>query len=66
MLGRLYTVEEVSDILHQHPVTLYGLIRDGVIPAVRLGTRSIRVRESDLEDYLASRSTKVAEASGRS
>ena len=62
MLGRLFTVDEVAAILHQHPVTLYGLIRAGALPAVRLGTRSIRIREADLEQYLASRSTLVGEA----
>jgi excisionase family DNA binding protein len=62
VLGRLLTVEEVAAHLGQHPVTVYETIRAGIIPAVRLGTRSIRVRESDLEDYLASRSTTGAEA----
>lgn len=61
-LSRLLRVEEVAEILVQHPVTVYAEIRDGVLPAVRLGTRSIRVRESDLEAYLASRNTLVGEA----
>ena len=63
-MERLLTVEEVSDVTVMHPVTVYGLIRDGVIPAIRLGTRTIRVREADLEAYLESRSTaKVGDAS---
>jgi excisionase family DNA binding protein len=64
LLSRLLDVSEVAEILGQHPVTVYSEIRDGVIPAVRLGTRSIRVREEDLKQYLEARSTaKVGDAS---
>jgi excisionase family DNA binding protein len=62
-LSRLLTVEEVAEYLGQHPVTVYSEIRAGVIPAVRLGYRTVRVREVDLERYLTSRSTKVGDAS---
>lgn len=60
-MGRLFTVDEAAALVRQHPVTLYGLIRDGALPAIRLGTRTIRIREVDLEDYLDRRSTKVGE-----
>jgi excisionase family DNA binding protein len=64
VLSRLLTVEEVADYLGQHRVTIYGEIREGRIPAVRIGEgRTIRVREADLEQYLASRATKVGDAS---
>lgn len=63
MLSRLLTVEEVADYLGQHRVTVYSEIRSGRIPAVRIGEgRTIRIREADLEQYLASRSTLVGEA----
>jgi excisionase family DNA binding protein len=64
VLSRLLTVEEVADYLGQHRVTVYTEIREGRIPAVRIGEgRTIRVREADLEQYLASRATKVGDAS---
>jgi excisionase family DNA binding protein len=64
VLSRLLTVEEVADYLGQHRVTVYTEIREGRIPAVRIGEgRTIRVREADLERYLETRSTKVGDAS---
>ena len=63
MLSRLLTVEEVSEYLGQHRVTIYEAIRAGQIPAVRLGGgRTIRVREADLERFLEGRATKVGDA----
>jgi excisionase family DNA binding protein len=39
-------------------MTVYRLIKAGELPAIRLG-RSYRVRESDVDRYLAERSVKV-------
>lgn len=47
----LLTVAEVADLFRVSSMTVYRLIRNGELPAVRVG-RSYRVREDDLQSYL--------------
>ncbi len=51
---RLYDVPEVATIVNLHPDFIYKLIRRGDLPAVRVG-RAVRVRESTLASWIASR-----------
>ena len=39
-------------ILKVHPMTVYRWIERGQLEAVRIGTRSIRIREKDLDDLI--------------
>ncbi|MFB3737405.1 MAG: helix-turn-helix domain-containing protein [Candidatus Velamenicoccus archaeovorus] len=55
---RLLTVAEVCQAMRVSSMTVYRLIKSGELPAIRLG-RSYRVRESDVDRYLAERSVKV-------
>jgi excisionase family DNA binding protein len=48
----LLTAAEVAEQLRVSTMTVYRLIRRGELPAVRVG-RNYRVREGDLETYLA-------------
>lgn len=48
---RLLTVAEVADLFRVSSMTVYRLIRNGELAAVRVG-RSYRVREQDLQAYL--------------
>ncbi len=48
----LLTAAEVAEHLRVSTMTIYRLIRRGELPAVRVG-RNYRVRQSDLEAYLA-------------
>ena len=48
---RLLTVAEVADLFRVSSMTVYRLIRNGELAAVRVG-RSYRVRERDLQAYL--------------
>ncbi|MFA7131644.1 MAG: helix-turn-helix domain-containing protein [Bacilli bacterium] len=48
---RLYTTEEVCEILRCSKPTLHRWKRDGLIPFVRIGT-NIRYKESDLKKLL--------------
>lgn len=55
MLGtarRLLTAQEVADQLGITDQRVYAMIREGLLPGVRLG-RSVRVEVSALEAYLA-------------
>ncbi|HSL14812.1 MAG TPA: helix-turn-helix domain-containing protein [Actinomycetota bacterium] len=52
---RLMTVAEVAATMRVSNMTVYRLIKSGDLPALRVG-RSYRVRESDVEKYLSTRS----------
>lgn len=40
---RYYTLAEAARILNVHPKTLRKAIRSGVIPAVRVGPKAVRI-----------------------
>lgn len=46
----LYTVKEVSVVLGVNVHMVYGLIKKGLLPAIKLG--SIKVRKQSLESFL--------------
>lgn len=46
----VYTVKEVSILLHTNPAYIYRIIELGLLPALKLG--SIRIRKDALEDFL--------------
>ena len=52
------TVGEVAAVLRVSNMTVYRLINAGEIPAVRIG-RSFRLREVDLDRYLAEQLTRA-------
>ena len=56
--ARFLTAAEVADILRVSTMTVYRLIRAGEMPSVRVG-KSYRVREDDVDRYLASRYTEA-------
>ncbi|MDG2301606.1 MAG: helix-turn-helix domain-containing protein [Acidimicrobiales bacterium] len=48
------TVGEVADLMRVSSMTVYRLIKAGEIRAARVG-KSYRIREDDVDQYLASR-----------
>ena len=48
---KLYSVMEVSHILHTSKDYVYKLIFSGVLPATKIG--SLKIRHNALEDFLA-------------
>ncbi|MEW6059935.1 MAG: helix-turn-helix domain-containing protein [Actinomycetota bacterium] len=52
---RLLTVAEVADTMRVSNMTVYRLIKSGELPALRVG-KNYRLRESDVDGYLAKRS----------
>jgi excisionase family DNA binding protein len=56
--ARFLTVGEVAAVLRVSNMTVYRLINGGELPAVRVG-RSFRLREADLDAYLAAGLTKA-------
>lgn len=61
--GTLLTVAEVAGVLRVSSMTVYRLIKAGEIPALRIG-KNYRIRERDLETYLAAGSVAADEANG--
>ena len=48
---RFLTVAEVAAMMRVSKMTVYRLVHDGRLPAVRVG-RSFRVKEEDVEEYI--------------
>ena len=55
---RFLTVAEVAGMLRVSTMTVYRLIKGGQLPAARVG-KSYRVREEDVDRYLASTYTQA-------
>jgi excisionase family DNA binding protein len=56
--SQFLTVAEVARILRISNMTVYRLISAGQLPAVRVG-KSYRLREEDVDRYLADRFTEA-------
>jgi excisionase family DNA binding protein len=56
--AQFLTVAEVARLLRVSNMTVYRLITGGELPAVRVG-RSYRLREEDVDRYLAGRFTEA-------
>ena len=63
LAGPLLTVAEVADVLRVSDMTVYRLIKAGELPALRVG-KNYRIREDDLERYLATGSVRADELNG--
>ncbi|MGH3413626.1 MAG: helix-turn-helix domain-containing protein [Marmoricola sp.] len=48
---KFLTVAEVATVMRVSKMTVYRLVHNGDLPAVRVG-RSFRVREDDVNEYL--------------
>ena len=56
--ARFLTVAEVAELMRVSTMTVYRLIKEGDLPAVRVG-KSYRLREDDVDKYLADRYTEA-------
>ena len=54
------TVSEVAELLRLNPQTVRNWIDRGILPAVRVGSRRVRIRQSDLDAFLSAGSTDGA------
>jgi len=55
---KFLTVAEVASLMRVSKMTVYRLIKQGDVPAVRIG-RGYRMREEDVHRYLDSRYTEA-------
>ena len=56
MLDRIYTTEQVAELLQIHPLTVLKYIGSGKLKGVKLG-RVYRIRESAIQNFLDAEST---------
>lgn len=56
--ARFLTVAEVAQMLRVSNMTVYRLINAGELPALRIG-KSYRLRDDDVDKYLADRYTQA-------
>ena len=63
LTGPLLTVAEVAAVLRVSNMTVYRLIKSGELPALRVG-KNYRIRESELEAFLAAGLIDTEEVSG--
>lgn len=59
MPQQLYSVEQVADLLHLHVKTVRGYVRDGRLPAVRIG-KQYRISREDLQSFTGGSAADVA------
>lgn len=57
-----WTVTQVARRWGKKPKTVYGMIRDGTLPAIRLGPKTIRISQAALDDFEAAHTTTPAQA----
>ncbi len=60
MNERLRSINEACEALGVTNVYLYSLVRKGEIPVVRVGSRAIRIKESELQRWVEAGSGKWA------
>jgi len=63
--GDLLTLDELAGRLKLHPVTVRSLKRRGVIPALRIGHRTLRFSWPDVLDALRAAGDPAAEAAAK-
>ncbi len=59
----LLTVAQTASYLQLSEKTIRRLITNGILPASKLGNRSLRIRFCDIEDYIKSKSNRTVIAS---
>jgi excisionase family DNA binding protein len=52
MNSELLTVAEAAKLLRLHSNSIYKLIETGVIPAIRIGSKVVRIRACDIDALL--------------
>ena len=49
--NQVMTVKDIADYLHMHPMTIYKYVKEGKIPAFKIGA-SWRVRRDSIQKWI--------------
>jgi excisionase family DNA binding protein len=60
-MNEFLTVDDVAELLRMNPQTIRNWIDRNELPAVRVGSRRVRVRREDLDAFIAAGSTRRSE-----
>jgi len=60
----LVTVKEAAETLGVSPHRAWGMIREGELPAVKLGERTLRVHKDELTRFISDRSVPAGKGRG--
>lgn len=59
-LKTLMTLDEVAEVFSVHRRTVASWVAEGLLPGVRMGTRTLRVHPDDVEALIESRRAAMA------
>lgn len=62
--GELLTVPEAAEVLKVSAVTVSRWLKQGRLPAYRVGPRAVRIRRSDIDDILAPAAAMARDTAG--
>lgn len=65
VIEKYYTPEEIAELLTVSPQTVRRWVQHGKMKGVHLNQKIIRVKESDLVDFLENQSIKPLRRSGK-
>ena len=65
MTDEFLTVQEVSDFLKVNPQTVYNWLDRGELGSVRVGKRRRRIRQADVDAFIAAGSQPAAQPEGQ-
>lgn len=52
---KLIRLKDAADQMGVHRMTVYRMVQRGDIPSFRIGQKSLRVSQEDIEDYIQKR-----------
>ena len=52
------TVADVAEVLYVSKMTVYRMIESGTLPALKINQRTFRIRQEDLDAYIAANMTR--------
>jgi len=58
MEDKLLTLKELCTMLHMRPSGIYGLVHYRKIPVVKLSSRCLRFRLSDIQSWIAAKTVQ--------
>jgi len=62
MEDKLLTLKELCDLLHLRPASVYSLVYHKRIPVVKLSSRCLRFRLSDIQAWIATKTVQPMQA----